>query len=176
MSWQNEIPLIIRSLINDLDDNPTYSDSRIQQLSVVAALYVVGDINLSTVYTIDIEGVDISPDPCDSETRDIVFIGFVALKAACLLDQSTFRTKAALEGIRTSLGSASLAVGGHLAGYKTLIEVGPCSSYASLSLEHNIGNATAVKAILSPFVGNNFDPSLLLRGTFRGQDSTNFYS
>jgi hypothetical protein len=178
MYWEIEIPIIVRNLINDMSNTPTYSDSRIQQLAVVSAQYVLGDFNLSTNYTVDIVGLDIEPDPSDPATRDTDFIGFIALKSACILDQSTFRTKAALEGIRTALGSANLSVSGNLAGYKMILdqEQGPCKLYDQLILDYNIGNATAVQAVLSPFVGNNFDPRYLLRGSFRSTNSNDFYS
>jgi len=176
MYWEIEIPIIVRSLINDLASCPTYTDERILQLSVVAAQYVVKEVNLSKNYTIDIVNVNITPDPSEDATRDTDFISFTALKAACFLDQSTFRTKAALEGIKTSLGPANLSVGGNLQGYKTILEEGPCSLYQRLLMDHNIGEATAVKAVLSPFVGNNFDPRYLLRGSFRNNDSNHFYS
>jgi hypothetical protein len=149
--WQIEDPIIIRNLINDLDSTPTYSDDRIIQLSTVAARYVIGDANFPTEYTVDIINQTISPDPSDPSTRDIDFVGLLSLKAACILDQSTFRTKAALEGIRTALGSANLSVQGNLAGYKTLLDQGPCALYDELVLDYNIGNATAISAILSPF-------------------------
>jgi hypothetical protein len=174
--WQIEVPIIIRNLINDLDSTPTYSDDRIIQLSTVAARYVIGDANFPTEYTVDIINQTISPDPSDPSSRDIDFVGLLSLKAACILDQSTFRTKAALEGIRTALGSANLSVQGNLAGYKTLLDQGPCALYEELVLDYNIGNATAVSAILSPFVGNNFDPRYLLRGSFRSTNSNDFYS
>jgi len=176
--WQVEIPIIVRTLINDLSGTPTYSDSRITQLAVVSAQYVLNDVNLSTSYSVDIVQETISPDPSAPGSRDTDFIGFIALKSACLLDQSTFRTKAALEGIRTALGSANLSISGNLAGYKMILdqEQGPCKLYEQLTLDHNIGNATAVSAVLSPFVGNNFDPRYLLRGSFRSTNSNDFYS
>lgn len=176
MYWEIEIPIIVRSLINDLGATPTYSDDRILQLAVVAANYVTKEANLSKTYTIDIVNIDITPDPSDNTTRDTDFISFICLKSACLLDQSTFRTKAALEGIRTALGPANLSVSGNLAGYKTILEQGPCKLYEQLLMDHNIGNATAVKAVLSPFVGNNFDPRYLLRGSFRTTNANDFYS
>jgi hypothetical protein len=176
MYWEIEIPIIVRNLINDLGDTPTYTDARIIQLSAVAAQYVLGEVNLTTKYTIDIINETITPDPSDPLTRDTDFIGFIAMKSACLLDQSTFRTKAALEGIRTALGSANLSVQGNLGGYKTILDQGPCALYEQLTLDHNIGNATAVSAVLSPFVGNNFDPRYLLRGSFRSTNSNDFYS
>lgn len=176
MYWEIEIPIIVRNLINDLETTPIYSDNRIIQLTTVAARYVTSEANLLTTYTIDIVNQTISPDPSDPETRDTDFVGLLALKAACILDQSTFRTKAALEGIRTALGSANLAIQGNLSGYKTILDQGPCALYDQLVLDHNIGNATAVSAVLSPFVGNRFDPRYLLRGSFRSTDSNDFYS
>jgi hypothetical protein len=179
MAWQEELTIITRTLINDwcsLNSNPEYTDGRIQQLITVAAKYVVKDVNLTKNYNIDVVNIDIIPDPTDPAGRDDDFITFVCLKAACMLDQSTFRTKAAMEGIKTSLGSASLSVGGNLAGYKTILDSGPCALYDSLVMSYNVGEATAVRAILSPFVGNNFDPRYLLRGSNRGSNGNDLYS
>lgn len=164
--WQLEIPTIVRNLINDFESPPTYSDSRIQELSVVAAYYVVNEVNLDKKYSIDIINYIITPDPSDPSSRDVLFVGLIGLKTACILDQSTFRIKALNEGIKTTLGSASLNVSGNLSGYKSILdqEQGPCKLYDQLVLNHNIGNATAIRAVLSPFVGNKFDPRYLLKG------------
>lgn len=160
MAWQNEIVTIIRVLINDLSSTPQYSDARLQQLAVVAAQYVQFDVNLDNKYTINIAYPSIIPDPT-LDPKDDIFISLVSLKASCLVDQSTFRTKTALEGIRAALGPASLSVGGNLAGYKTLLAEGPCSMYEQLTLRWDVSNASAVRAIFSPFIGNNFDPQNL---------------
>lgn len=166
MSWQLEIPLMVRTLINDLDENsPTYSDDRLQLTIAVAAQYVNREINFDNKYTIDIVNLNISPDPTLCHSRDDDFIGFVSLRAACFLDQSTFRTKAAAEGIRTSLGPASVSVAGNLKGYQSILETGPCSAYDKLRLEYEIGNIKYVRAILSPFVGNKFSPQNMRYGT-----------
>ena len=50
MSWQIEIPIIVRTLINDLSDQPMYSDERLVQLATIAAQYVKSEINLSHNY------------------------------------------------------------------------------------------------------------------------------
>jgi len=159
MYWQTEIPIIVRSLINDFEE--TYSNDRIVQLITVAAKYVLLDLNLDQDYSIDVVNNLITPDPCDNDSRDETFISFVALRASCFLDQSTYRTKAATEGIKTSLGPARLDVSGNLSGYKNIIDIGPCAVYEYLKQQHNIGNASAISAVLSPFVGNNFDPRFL---------------
>ncbi len=159
MYWQTEIPIIVRALINDFEE--TYSNDRIIQLISVAAKYVILDLNIDQEYNIDVVNNTITPDPCDSSGRDDNFVSFVALRASCFLDQSTFRTKAVTEGVRAGLGPASLNVSGNLSGYKTVLDVGPCAIYEHLKQQHNIGNATAISAVLSPFAGNNFDPRFL---------------
>ena len=161
MSWQTEMVTIVRVLINDLSTTPTYSDDRLEQLIAVAAQYVQFDVNLDNKYTINIASPNITPDPTLSTPKDDIFISLTSLKASCLVDQSTFRTKTALEGIRAALGPASLSVGGNLAGYKTLLSEGPCAMYEQLTLRWDISNANAIRAIFSPFIGNNFDPQNL---------------
>lgn len=166
MSWNLEIPIMVRTLINDLSDDPTYSDERIQQAIVVAAKYVKFDVTLENEYTIDVTNPDITPDP--TVGNDDIFITLVSLKAACIIDQSTLRTKSATEGIRAALGPANISVAGSLSGIKTILEKGPCASYDHLANSWNIREASYIRAVLSPFVGNNFDPSSLNQpGGFR---------
>ena len=69
---------------------------------------------LNQEYKIDVTTNVITPDPTDTNSRDETFISFVALRASCFLDQSTYRTKAATEGIRAGLGPAQLNVSGNL--------------------------------------------------------------
>jgi hypothetical protein len=171
MSWQLEIPIIVRSLINDFDEQ--YSNDRIIQIITVAAKYIAIDLTLPISYSVDTVNKTISPDPCAADTRDDDFISFVALRAACFLDQSTFRTKALMEGIKTRLGPAELDVSGNLSGFKTLLEVGPCALYENLKQQYNVGNANVLRAVLGPFVGNNFDPQMLNTnaGDYRSVDN-----
>lgn len=172
MSWQIELPIIVRTLINDLDEaNQTYSDERMLQVIVVAAKYIQFDINLTNTYTVDVTNPSITPDP--TQQNDDIFISLVSLKSACMFDQSTLRTKAALEGIRASLGPASLSVGGSLAGLKLIIDKGPCAAYDELTSHWDVQEATAIRAVLSPFVGNKFDARYLQTHTDR---SRYFYS
>jgi len=173
MSWHNELITITRTLINDLDEPYDYSDSRVQQILVVAAKYLQFDINLDYDYTIDVTNATISPDP--SEKNDATFISMVCLKAACIIDQGTFRTKSALEGIRTALGPASIGIGGSLAGWQAIIDHGACGLYEELTSHWDVKNATAIRAVLSPFVGNKFDPRYLLRGPIRDRTNNDFY-
>lgn len=156
MSWEVELPIIVRTLISDLGSPPLYSDARLLQVLAVSAKYVQFDVVLDHKYDVSVTNSTISPDP--TIDNDDIFVSLVCLKAACLMDQSSIRTKAAMEGIRASLGPASLSVGGSLAGLKMIIDHGPCALYEELTSHWDVANASAIRAILSPFVGNKFDP------------------
>lgn len=172
MAWQQELTLITRTLINDLKEPYEFSDNRIQQVIVVAAKYVQFDVNLDHSYTIDVVNNNISPDPTIDD--DSIFISLVCLKTACIIDQGKFRTKAAMEGIRAALGPASLSVTGSLSGWKEIIEHGACALYEELTSHWDVKNASAIRAILSPFVGNKFDPRNLSQTSYdHGFDRVN---
>jgi hypothetical protein len=171
MSWKKEIPIIVRTLINDLSETPNYSDERIIQVISVAAKYVQFDVVLDNSYTINVVNPSITPDP--TTTDDSIFISLVSLKTACIIDQSVLRTKAAMEGIRAALGPAQLSVGGSLAGIKLILEQGPCAAYEELTSHWDVKEATAIRAVLSPFVGNKFDPNSIRYSSDRSRD---FYS
>lgn len=178
MAWDTEIIRIVRVLINDLNSPYEYSDRRLLQTIVVAAKYVQFDAVLDHDYDIDILNPNISPDP--TLDNDSIFISIVSLKAACIIDQSNFRTKASLEGVRAALGPASLSTSGSLQGWREILEHGPCKLYSDLTEHWDVTNATAVASVLSPFVGNKFDPRLTNAnlGSFyrHGEFYNDFYS
>lgn len=174
MAWQEELTIITRTLINDLNSPYEFSDCRIQQILAVAAKYVQFDVNLYQKYTIDVVYKNISPDPV--ETGDEIFTSLVCLKAACIIDQGTFRTKAALEGITTRLGPAMLNLGGTLTGWQSIIQHGACGLYDELTSHWDVKDATAFAAVLSPFVNNRYDPRYLNVGPFRNLGNNDFYS
>lgn len=158
MSWQTELTTMVRTLINDLGDTPEYSDSRIEQCLVVSAKYVQFDIVLDHSYLVDVVSSTISPDP--TIDNDEIFIMLTALKAACLIDQGTLRTKAAMEGVKAALGPASLSVGGSASAWEKILNHGPCKLYSDLVEHWDVSNASAIAAVLGPFSGNKFDPEL----------------
>lgn len=173
MSWQNELTIIVRTLINDVVEPYEFSDERLQQVIAVAGKYVQFDVNLDHSYLIDVVNNNITPDP--TSDNDAVFISLTCLKAACIVDQSTYRTKAAMEGIRAALGPASLAIAGQSSAWKTMLDKGPCASYDELTSHWDVKEATAIAAVLSPFAGNKFDPELQnIRSTYGYRNS--FYN
>jgi len=164
MAWQDTMIKMLRILVNDIEDTPTYSDGRLEQVLAVGAHYVVQEIDgFDYTYTVDISTPAISPDP--TSTGEVEFTNFVVLKAACITDFSTFRTKALSSGIKVRCGPAVLETVKHLDGFKQLLDMGPCAAYEELKKQWMFGQKSMVKAILSPFVSNAFDPSTLITGS-----------
>ena len=167
MAWQDDMTQMLRILIFDIESTPTYSDARLEEMIVTAAHLVIQDINFSTDYTVSIMSQSITPDPTTSD--DTEFVNFVVLKVACIADQSTLRSKVNSAGVSVKLGPASISTGTNLRGHEVLLNQGPCAAYDEMKWEYELGNANAIRAILSPFVGNNFDPRSLGGG---GTDSS----
>ncbi len=161
MAWKKDITIIVRVLINDLVSPYAFADARLEQAIVVGAHFVLTDFSLFKDYVINILKPEITPDPTEATTKDDIFINCVALKSACIIDQSIFRTKAALEGVKAAMGPANLSIKGNLEGFKILLDQGPCALYKSFLQDFEIANATNISAVLGPFVGNKFDPYML---------------
>lgn len=154
MAWIDESTEILRVLINDLDESDyQYSDNILEQTLLVAARYVVQEVNLATSYTVNFLGGSISPDP----SGDYTFLNFVILKAACLTNVWTFNEKAVVEGIMARCGNyaqLSVKAGGDI--ILALLDKGPCKTYEELKIQQNFGSLT--KAVLTPFTSNTFIP------------------
>jgi hypothetical protein len=163
MAWEDELVKMLRIVVNDIGDEPTYGDGRMEQTLAVAAQYVKEEVGgFDYTYDIDINTPDIIPDP--TVVNDDAFSNMIVLKAACIIDQGTFRTKALQAGVKIKCGPAVLETLKTLDGFKQLLEFGPCAAYEEMKKQlafGGAGSASVVKAILSPFCGNNFDPRSL---------------
>ncbi len=161
MAWTTDMVTMVRILINDTESPQTYTDVRLQSIIAVAARYVEQEISFDVDYTINATAPSISPDPTLAASLDDAFTNFVVLKAACLTDISTLRTKAVLAGLEARCGPAILKTLKNLDGFKELLDKGPCAAYDKLKNEYTFGERALVHFILSPFIGNNFDPESL---------------
>ena len=161
MSWDTTMISMLRIVINDTEAPQSYTDARLQNMIVVSARYVQQEIVFDTAYTIDTNSPSIVPDPTLTVSLDDAFTNFTILKAACLTDWSTYRAKALLAGVKARCGPAVLETLKHLEGFNVLIEQGPCKAYIMLKKEYQFGSLDNIRVVLSPFRGNNFDPSSL---------------
>ena len=157
MAWAATMTQLLRAVIYDLGST-SYTDARLQTLLINAAQLINSEMDFSTTYTVDIINETLSPDPTLTATKDDDFFNLNVLKAACLVDQGTYRTEIAMAGLTAKLGPAVLQTSGRAGAFKDLLEVGACGMYKIARDDFMFGNGNVCKAILSPFVGNNFDP------------------
>jgi len=167
MAWDDTMTTMLRVMINDTEATQTYTDDRLKQMLVVAAQYVDMEMDFDNTYTITVGATasasTISPDPVG--VGDDPFVNFTVLKAACLADLSTFRTRALMAGVKAKCGPAVLETMKHIDGFKELLTQGPCAAYEKLKQNWTFGDARLIHAVLSPFVSNDFDPTSLSAGS-----------
>ena len=155
MAWQDEAIPMLRTILGDAGCGAaTYSETRLEELCLASAHLIIQDVPFDTSYTVTISEGVISPDPAE----DVPFINFMVLKAACLADEGTYRTKALMAGVEARCGPAILKTMNHIKGFETLLTEGPCKAYEELKQDMVFGNTDVIRAVLSPFRGNDFDP------------------
>ena len=147
MAWQNEMTIMLRVVIDDIGDNPTYSDSRLAEVIVVAAQMTKQDVDFDNIYTISISNATISPDPVASS--DNAFLNLVTLKAACLLANSEYKTEGG-RAISIRDGSSAIDQRGVAAAKKGWRD-NICAEYEKAEKEYKIGNSQAGKSIIGPY-------------------------
>lgn len=159
MTWQTNCVTVTRSLINDILAPYTYSDDRLTDVVNSASLITTRETPVfAEKYTITIDGTNwsISPDPIS----DMDFTLMTSLKAACLVDMGDMRNRAKIAGVSARLGPASIG-GGGVNGFMDVIKLGSCNTYQLLQNNLQFQSEYICRAILSPFIGNNFDPTYL---------------
>lgn len=163
--WQSLCTTIVRHLIDDLDENnPRYSDNRIQQAIVIAGLMSAQEFPFSVTYSFDVEGPDILPDPGATETYDGQAVALFTLKAACILDVNRYQNRVGT-GVKVTEGDASVDLTTGFKGYVDIITLGPCASYTKLLADLQVKSSmSAGKAVLGPF--SHSDAGNMLGGRY----------
>ena len=150
MSWQSDMVLIVRAIINDMDIPYTYSDSKLEQLIVTSAQLLKREVDFEYTYTIDIEAVSISPDPLSSS--DDGFINIVSLKTACLVLGGEVKVAAA-NNFKVTDGGATIDSSVGYYAKKGLYDQ-LCEDLANAKIAYVMGNVNTIKAILTPYTVN----------------------
>ena len=132
--WEICLIDMMRVLLNDpAGVNQQYSDERILQILRAAAYYVVTDLNCCSVVSAPTLG------DCGEIPDDILdypsFVNLLLLRATCMVDQGSYRTKLAAEGVKAVCGPVSLSVLSSASGFSTLFTHGACHSYNELKYD-----------------------------------------
>lgn len=122
MPWQNEMTIIVRHLVNDLDStNYTFSDDRLEESILVSSQLSILEIDFEQIYTIEVDTSSLSPDPTNSSNKDDSFINLVSLKTAQMLIGSELKTHS-LQAVAMRDGPSSIDLRGIVAGLKILFD------------------------------------------------------
>jgi hypothetical protein len=161
-SWQNTSLLMLRTMLNDAGCGESkYSNNRLEDLLITAAYFIPIDVNFNSTYVVDVEAYTISPDPI-GQPDGPEFINFMVLKAACIADEGNFRNSALLQGVQARCGPAVLNTSSYGQYLKELLTNGPCKVYEDVSNSYNFSyeGRKIIRAIMSPFVSNDFYPPM----------------
>lgn len=154
MAWQNEMTIIVRHIIGDIDStNYTFTDARIEEAILVAAQLFMNEVDVSIVYQIDVDNGIMNPDPTTTPTanawRDDDFIALVCLRCGLLLTSSLMRTYS-LKAISIRDGASSIDTRGIVAGLQQVYNA-LFKQYDEVKLAYQAGKIGWGKGILGPY-------------------------
>lgn len=149
MFWSEEMPLILRGLLQDHSIPPKYADDRLIEMILIAARTVQRQVQFRRPYLSDIVEKTIDPDPADPEDRDEDFINLTCLKAACMLVTAEVREFTA-QGVSIRDGSSSLSLSRNPKSLE-IMQGTYCEELENAIYEYKVGGSGAGEAILSPF-------------------------
>lgn len=152
MSWNTEIVVIVRHLIDDTDfSSPRYPDERIEQAILVSAQLIQTEVAFENTYSINVEQCSLSPDPTLIENKDDGFINLTALKTACIIVGAEYRSYG-LSSIKVVDGPSSIDMTNAATHMKNLY-TSLCDRYESYKVNFSVVNNNIGKVVLSPYGG-----------------------
>jgi len=149
--------MVVRTLIDDFGDSPTYNDDRIRRALVTGGLIASQEVSLANTYTFDLKGVEITPSPVNKSDDEA--IALFTLKAACILDTNKLQDGVS-NSIRVRDGDTEIDTSRSFQGYRDILILGPCATYQKLIKEAKIKNSMGIgKAIMSPITHEDYTGS-----------------
>lgn len=143
--WEDTMVITLRAIIDDLGEDPVYSEDRLKQLLVASAVIVSNVLDFNIDYAISVSNLTISPDP----STDNSFVSLVVLKAACFLAMAEQKRKAAA-GLSFKDGPSNIdGRGAADATAKWSDKV--CKDYEKAELAARVGNMAVGQAIVGPY-------------------------
>ena len=146
MAWSDNMIPLFRVVSGDMDTPYTYSDPRVIDLLISAAVIVLSELDFAYSYTVDIVKKTIAPAP--TSTGEQAFEILVVLKAACIVATSEYRT-ASLHGMAVRDGPSSIDTRGRVAGLKGFADI-QCEKYNRAKLAYSMGDGLTGKVIVGP--------------------------
>jgi len=148
MAWQETMTIMVRTLINDLDEtNYTYSGERIEQTILVAAQLVNSAADFQNTYVPDLTQLTLSPDPTTAPA-DNDYVNLVSLKAACIIASNEAKTSAG-DALLVKDGPSTIDTRTS-SGSMLNISKDLCGRYHDMLVDYKAGKSIAGQSILGP--------------------------
>lgn len=149
MSWNSQMVIILRDMIFDTDPSAyTYTSGRLEQVLINAAYWVYTNLDFSQTYTIDVENIDISPDPTEDPV-DYDFVTLTCLRATCLVLGSEMKTNA-MRAVRVTDGPSTIDMTAVSQNMKPLYDQA-VKNFDQAKLAYQVGENNVGKSVLSPY-------------------------
>lgn len=147
--WEVEFTELLRVMIGDLTDSPTYTDERLRRVLLSAAHIVAKEVSFDYDYSVDLSKQRITPDP----VHDSDFTNLTCAKAACLVERG--ETKSALQqGFMAKDGMGMVIdLRGRGQGYIDLAKYKKdwCSMYDQMKTDYLMNEASELgEAVMGP--------------------------
>lgn len=152
MAWLDEMTLMLRHVIDDVDLPYTYTDPRLEETVLVAAQFAIIEMSFDKTYVVDVDGLTLTPDPTAS-VRDNGFISLVTLKAACLILKAEAKI-AANTSFKIVDGPSQIDTTSQALHVQKRADK-MCEDYEDAKMRYQAGNSRAGAAILSSYVRDN---------------------
>lgn len=158
--WQSFALEILRVLLNDLSDSPTYDTCKLTRLLNVSAYAVLQDVSFPAGYSINPVTGEVSPNP----STDMDFIILTAYKANCILSTAELKTEGGCS-IRVTDGPSTIDTTSR-SDYIKQSQKTACEMYEDAKDDYKRGaTELAGQAILTPYSPGSF----ALRGETNGR-------
>jgi len=150
MAWQNEMVLILRHIIDDLDPtNYRFSDSRLEE-TILASTYILQtDVEFINAYQVNVDEGSLNPDPTLTSPKDDDFIALCSIQAGILLYRSMMKTYA-FQSFSIQDGPSSLDTR-NIVGNLNVIYKDLCEKFDHMVLMYKTGKYGFGKSILGPY-------------------------
>lgn len=145
MNWKNHASVMVRHLINDVDETSyKYSQSRLETTLIVAAHLVVQEIDFADTYIVNVVEESIIPDP----TTNSQFMNLLVLKTACIILGSEVKVESA-NSISIKDGPSAIDLRGVSATLLTLYK-DLCDKYDTAVNDYGFSGSNG-KIIIGPY-------------------------
>lgn len=171
MTWQTQMTTILRYLIGDVDSTAyKYADDRLETTLLVAAQINVMNIDFTNIYTIDISGGTLTPDPTDTDSKDDPFLVLTPLKAACIIVSNEIKI-ASGNSVMAKDATSTIDLRGVTQSLSTLYK-DLNTSFEEALLQYRAGNSIAGTSILGPYSPGSY----LIQRNFSDQRSDGYFN